>query len=498
MEQQTSLFSLMPERRIWKVSEITARIRGLLEGALTDVSVEGEISNCRIAQSGHAYFTLKDAKSQIKCVCFREQMRGLKFKLEDGLHITVRGSIGVYEQRGEYQIYVQTMEPVGLGALQLAFEQLKKKLAAEGLFDQARKKPLPVLPSAIGIITSPTGAAIRDILRVLKRRFPNARVLLYPVKVQGTGAAEEIVEALRYFHAAKLADVIILARGGGSLEDLWAFNEEILARAIFAATIPIISGVGHEIDFTIADFVADLRAPTPSAAAELVVRSREEFDGHLREQQRRLVHHIRYRLSEWKHRVRDLQTHRGFRQLETLLRGRRQLVDDMAQSLAVGMQLRIASLRERVNEGSTRVASFDLRTRALILRRRIEQQRQSLRAAMDRFVARKRRDFAASQVRFAALDLRARVARLRAQWERCSSELQVRIDRLLVARRRKLESAMMQLDERSPLNILKRGFAIAYDASGKVLRSVDQVSIGEDIAIRLEQGELGANVRRKS
>ncbi len=448
----------MPERRIWKVSEITARIRGLLEGALTDVSVEGEISNCRVAQSGHAYFTLKDAKSQIKCVCFREQMRGLKFKPEDGLHITVRGSIGVYEQRGEYQIYVQTIEPVGLGALQLAFEQLKKKLAAEGLFDQARKKPLPLLPRAIGIITSPSGAAIRDILRVLKRRFPNARVLLYPVKVQGTGAAEEMVEALRYFHAAKSAEVIILARGGGSLEDLWAFNEEIFARAIFAATIPIISGVGHEIDFTIVDFVADLRAPTPSAAAELVVRSREEFDGHLREQERRLVHHIRYRISEWKHRVRDLQTHRGFRQLEALLRGRRQLVDDMAQSLAVGMQLRLASLRERANEASTRVASFDLRTRALILRRRIEQQRQSLRAAMDRFVARKRRDYAASQVRFAALDLRARVAKLRAQLDRGSAELQVRVDRLLVARRRKLESAMMQLDERSPLNILETWF----------------------------------------
>ncbi len=488
----------MPERRIWKVSEITARIRSLLEGALTDVSVEGEISNCRVAQSGHAYFTLKDAKSQIKCVCFREQMRGLKFKLEDGLHITVRGSIGVYEQRGEYQIYVQTMEPVGLGALQLAFEQLKKKLAAEGLFDQARKKQLPMLPCAIGIITSPTGAAIRDILRVLKRRFPNACVLLYPVKVQGMGAAEEMVEALRYFHAAKCVEVIILSRGGGSLEDLWAFNEEILARAIFAATIPIISGVGHEIDFTIADFVADLRAPTPSAAAELVVRSREEFDGHLREQQRRLVHHIRYRVSEWKHRVRDLQTHRGFRQLEALLRGRRQLVDDMAQSLAVGMQLRLAGLRERVNEASTRVASFDLRTRALILRRRIEQQRQALRAAMDRFVARKRRDYGTSQVRLAELDLRARVAKLRARLERGSAELQVRIDRLLVARRRKLESAMMQLDERSPLNILKRGFAIAYDATGKVLRSTDQVMPGDDIAVRLEQGELGATVRRKS
>lgn len=498
MEQQSSLFNLMPERRIWKVSEITARIRSLLESSLVDISVEGEISNCRVAQSGHVYFTLKDAKSQIKCVCFREQMRGLKFKLEDGLHITVRGSIGVYEQRGEYQIYVQTMEPVGLGALQLAFEQLKKKLAAEGLFDQARKRPLPMLPRTIAVVTSPTGAAIRDILRVLKRRFSNACVLIYPVKVQGTGAAEEIVEALKYFHAERCAEVIILSRGGGSLEDLWAFNEEILARAIFAATIPIISGVGHEIDFTIADFVADLRAPTPSAAAELVVKSRDEFDGLLRERQRQLVHHIRYRLSEWKHRTRDLATHRGFRRLETVLRGRRQLVDDMAQSLAVGMQLRLASVRERVNEASTRVDSFDLRTRAQVLRRRIEQRCDALTGAMDRLIARKRRVYAASEVRLAALDLRARVARLRAQSERCTAELSVRIDRLLVARRRKLESAMMQLDERSPLNILKRGFAIAYDSTGKVLRGTDQVAIGGDISVRLERGELGATVRRKS
>jgi exodeoxyribonuclease VII large subunit len=497
MDQQASLFSLMPERRIWKVSELTTRIRALLEGALTDISVEGEISNCRIAQSGHAYFTLKDAKSQIRCVCFREQMRGVKFKLEDGLHITVRGSISVYDARGEYQIYVQSMEPVGLGALQLAFDQLKKKLAAEGLFDQARKKALPLLPCAIGVITSPTGAAIRDILRVLKRRFHNARVLIYPVKVQGDGASSEIVEALRYFERVKSAEVVILARGGGSLEDLWAFNDETLARTIFAATIPIISGVGHEIDFTIADFVADLRAPTPSAAAELVIRSREEFDGLLREHQRRLVHHIRFRLSELKHHSRDLQTHRGFRQFESMLRGRRQLGDDMAQSLEVGMQLRLATLRQRVTDANARVASFDLRTRAQVLRRRIEQRCDALAGAMERLLARKRREYATAEVHLAALDLRARVAKLRAQSERCTAELAVRIDRLLVARRRKLESAMMQLDERSPLNILKRGFAIAYDASGKVLRSADQVAIGDEVAIRLERGELGATVRTK-
>jgi len=497
MDQQASLFSIMPERRIWKVSELTARIRGVLEPAFNDISVEGEISNCRIPASGHAYFTLKDAKSQIRCVCFREQMRGLKFKLEDGLHITVRGSISVYDARGEYQIYVQSMEPVGLGALQLAFEQLKKKLAAEGLFDQARKKPLPVLPCAIGVITSPTGAAIRDILRVLKRRFHNARILIFPVKVQGDGASAEIVEALRYFERAKCAEVIILARGGGSLEDLWAFNDEALARTIFAATIPIISGVGHEIDFTIADFVADLRAPTPSAAAELVIRSREEFDGLLREHQRRLVHHIRFRISELKHRSRDLQTHRGFRQLESLLRSRRQFVDDMTQSLQIGMQLRLASIRERVTTANARVGSFDLRTRAQVLRRRIEQRCDALTGAMDRILARKRREHATAEVRFAALDLRARVAKLRAQSERCAAELQVRIDRLLVARRRKLESAMMQLDERSPLNILQRGFAIAYDASGKVLHSADQVAIGDEIAVRLQQGELAATVRTK-
>ena len=315
---QASLFNLMPERRVWKVSELTDRIRDLLESAFFDIWVEGEVSNFRAAQSGHLYFTLKDAHAQIRCICFRDQARGLKFRPEDGLHVTVRGSISVYDVRGEYQIYVTNIEPVGLGALQLAFEQLKKRLQEEGLFDESRKKPLPVLPRCIGIVTSPTGAAIRDILRVLKRRFPNAHVRLYPVKVQGDGAAKEIATAVNYFTRAKFADVLIVARGGGSLEDLWAFNEEVVARAIVASEIPVITGIGHEADFTIADFVADLRAPTPSAAAELVVRSRQEFERHIAEHQRHLVQQIRYWFSERRHRVRDLQTHRGFRQLEVL------------------------------------------------------------------------------------------------------------------------------------------------------------------------------------
>jgi exodeoxyribonuclease VII large subunit len=494
---QASLFNLMPERRTWKVSELTARIRELLESALPDVWVEGEVSNCHAAQSGHCYFTLKDAKAQIRCVCFRDQMRALKFKPEDGLHITVRGSLSVYDARGEYQIYVTNIEPVGLGALQLAFEQLKKKLHAEGLFDHARKKPLPVLPRCIGVVTSPTGAAIRDILRVLKRRFPNAHVSVYPTKVQGTTAAGEIVQALEYFNRAKTVDVLILARGGGSLEDLWAFNEEILARAIFASEIPVITGVGHESDFTIADFVADLRAPTPSAAAEIVVKSRQEFEQHIAEHQRHLIQQMRYRFSQWRHRVRDLQTHRGFRQLDLILRNRRQQLDEMSNSLAIGLRLRLAMARQRITEANAHVASFDLRGRASVLRRRIDQQRSELNAALDRVVARKHRQLNVVQMRFAALDLRARVGTLRRRAERDTAELQVRLDHILISKRRKLEAAFTRLEERSPFRILERGYAIAYDASGKVLRSAEQVAPGEDISVRLARGEIGATVRAK-
>src|SRR5208282_1235235 len=260
----------------------------------TDIWVEGEISNCRPAQSGHIYFTLKDDRAQIRCVFFKQQQRGIKFRPEDGLQVTVRGSISVYEQRGEYQIYVEHIEPIGLGALQLAFEQLKKRLEAEGLFATERKKPLPLLPNRIGVITSPRGAAVRDIVRILTRRFHNVHLTVYPVRVQGEGAAAEIVKALKYFNQKDLADVLILARGGGSLEDLWAFNEEIVARAIATSEIPVISGVGHETDFTIADFVADMRDATPSAAAELVVQTRREFDKHIIELRGALAEQMRY------------------------------------------------------------------------------------------------------------------------------------------------------------------------------------------------------------
>ncbi|HVB57832.1 MAG TPA: exodeoxyribonuclease VII large subunit [Candidatus Acidoferrales bacterium] len=494
---QSSLFDLMPERHIWKVSELTEQIGGILEGAFPDLWIEGEVSNCRPAQSGHIYFTMKDARSQIRCVCFRDQARLLKCRPEDGLHMTVRGSLGVYEPRGEYQIYVSHIEPMGLGALQLAFEQLKRKLQEEGLFDEARKKPLPVLPRCIGIVSSPSGAAIRDILRVLKRRFANVHVQLYPVKVQGEGAAGEIAAALRYFNRVRFAEVLIIARGGGSLEDLWAFNEETVARAIVASRIPIISGVGHETDFTIADFVADVRTPTPSAAAEIVVRSRQEFERHIADIQRQIVHHLRYLLSERRHRVRDLQTHRSFRQLELLMRRRHQQLDELSSALAVPLHLRLASARQRLTRASAKISSFDLRGRATILRRRIEQQRSLLRAALERAVTQKRRRFYLAQVRFAALDLRARVGSLRRIFEQRFSELRARMDRLLVSRRRKLEAAALQLEERSPFQLLERGYAIAYDASGRVLRSPDQIALGENVSVLLAHGQLDATVHGK-
>src|ERR1700733_3826344 len=489
--------NLAPRRQVWKVSEVTAQIRVLLESEFADVWVEGEVSNLHPAQSGHLYFTLKDAKSQLRCVCFRDQLRGVKFRPEDGLHVTVRGSVSVYEARGDYQLYVTQIEPVGLGALQLAFEQLKKRLEAEGIFATERKKPLPVLPRRIGVVTSPTGAAVQDILRVLKRRFPNVHVQIFPVKVQGDGAAKEIVAALQYFNRVDSIDVLILARGGGSLEDLWAFNEEIVARAIFESIIPIICGVGHETDFTIADFVADVRAPTPSAAAEIVVRTRQEFEKHVLELQRCVEQRMKYLLLEWRHQGRDLESHRAFRQLEQFVRRRRQQVDEYAGALFDGLRARLKETHRRLTTSSARIASFDLRARADSFRLRVSRCDAQLRGALDRVVDRKRRRFNAAQMRVASFDLGARLERLRRRYEKVADEMRVRADRMLAAKRRRLEAASVRLQERSPFQLLERGYAIAYDAEGRVLRSPEQVAIGEDISVRLARGELGATVKNR-
>jgi len=444
--------NLAPERKVWSVSELTTRIRDLLVSEFADVWVEGEVSNCHEAQSGHLYFTLKDARAQVRCVCFRNQFRLLKFRPEDGLKVTVRGSISVYEARGEYQIYVEHIEPVGLGALQLAFEQLKKRLEAEGLFDPARKKPLPVLPRRIGLVTSPRGAAVRDVVRILRRRFPNVHLILFPVRVQGDGAARDIVEAIQFFSRRQIVDVILLVRGGGSLEDLWAFNEESVARAIAVATIPIISGVGHETDFTIADFVADVRASTPSAAAEIVLRTRQEFDRHVAQLRQKMSDQVRYLLLGQRHRLQELATHRGFRRLEELVRQYRQQADEFIARLAQALRGRLEQAGRRFTVAQTRIASFDLRGRIAALRVRLEQR---------------------------------------------SGELHSRIERFLVAKRQRLERLMLQLDERSPLRVLERGYAIVYDAAGKVVRAAEQIAIGDEVAVQLARGRLAAEVKRK-
>ncbi len=268
---------LEPERRVLSVTQLNASIRGVLNKTFDDIWVNGEISGLKLAPSGHAYFSLKDAQAQVRAVCFRGALRFLKFRPQDGVAVLARGKVDVFEPRGEYQLIVEWLEPQGLGALQLAFEQLKKKLEAEGLFEAARKRVLPRLPRRIGLVTSPAGAAIRDMIHVLSRRWPGIHIRLFPALVQGQGSIEEVVAGLQYFGRGDWADLIIVGRGGGSLEDLWTFNEEAVARAIVASVVPVISAVGHETDFTIADFVADLRAPTPSAAAELAVPNREDL-----------------------------------------------------------------------------------------------------------------------------------------------------------------------------------------------------------------------------
>lgn len=314
----------MQQKPILTVSQLTSMVKGILEENFALVWVEGEVSNLRTPSSGHIYFTLKDENSQIRVVMFRGQGRFLKFRIEDGLHLIIRGSLTVYEARGEYQILADYMEPAGIGALQLAYEQLKEKLAKEGLFDQARKRPIPAVPKKVGIITSPTGAAIRDMLHILDRRFANLHVLISPVRVQGAEAPPEIIQAIRDLNTIKDLDAIIVGRGGGSIEDLWAFNDEGVARAIYDSKVPVISAVGHETDFTIADFVADLRAPTPSAAAELVVQNKADLEERLEGLYKRLCHAMKGRMNL-------LSTH--LRMLEGRMRTPLDMVRQMSQRL---------------------------------------------------------------------------------------------------------------------------------------------------------------------
>ncbi len=445
-----AIFNFESARRVYTVSALTQEIRNCLEPKFLDVWVNGEVSNYRPAASGHLYFTLKDHAAQLRVVCFRNQARYLKFKPQDGVSLIARGRLSVYEARGEYQLMAEYLEPAGLGALQLAFEQLKQKLASEGLFAPERKKPLPLLPRTVGVVTSPAGAVIRDILRVLRRRFRNINVIVYPALVQGGGAAEEIAKGVRYFSQHKLADVVIVARGGGSIEDLWAFNEEIVARAIAGSELPVISAVGHETDFTIADFVADLRAPTPSAAAELVVHRKQDFEAELDERRRRMIQAVQLKLSELGHALTAVSMHWVFQAMPSQLGQKTQRLDELSASLNRAVRDRINALRQRALEARAGMMRMDLQ-RAIELKR-------------------------------------ARLAQL-------ENALTVACARSLVAKRNRLAHVHAVLGERSPQVILNRGYAIARGASGNVLRDATAVAEGGEISVRLAHGELGATVR---
>jgi exodeoxyribonuclease VII large subunit len=323
------------EKRIYSVSELTRELRVVVEDSFPGVWVEGEISNFILHTSGHMYFSLKDATSILRCVMFRRANEKLKFSLKDGIKVIVFGSVSVYEARGDYQLIIEELEPRGVGALQLQFQQLKEKLQKEGLFDERHKAPIPFLPTRIGVVTSPTGAAIRDILSVARRRFANVEIILNPVKVQGADAKEEIAEAIGQFNELGNIDVMIVGRGGGSLEDLWPFNEEMVARAIFASRIPVISAVGHEIDFTIADLVADFHAPTPSAAAELVIPKKEDLKRMVDTATAHLNHVVSRLIRTFEEKLRSLQSTHVLRRPLNFIIQREQQIDDVRKEMSV-------------------------------------------------------------------------------------------------------------------------------------------------------------------
>lgn len=446
------LFSFETARHVYTVSELTREIRSELEPKFSDVWLSGEVSNFRPAASGHLYFTLKDATAQIRVACFRNQARYLKFRPSDGISLIARGKLAVYEPRGEYQLIAEYIEPAGIGALQLAFEQLRKKLAAEGLFSAERKRPLPLLPRTVGVVTSPTGAVIRDIVRVLHRRFANVNVLLYPALVQGESAAAEIAEGIRAFNRLGVADVIIVARGGGSIEDLWAFNEELVARVIAASDIPVISAVGHETDFTIADFVADLRAPTPSAAAELVVRCKDDFEAELRNMQRRLLQIIRLKLATLREAATSVSTSRALQTMPMRLAGKLQLLDEVTGRMDRAIENRIAAAR---------------------------------------------RQAAGSAAAFFGIDVRRIVEVKRAGMTQAWVSLDTARSKRFTAVSHQLAQLQALLRERNPRSILSRGYAVVRNVEGHIIRSASDVAEGGAISIELQQGQLEAEVKQR-
>lgn len=442
-----------PERRVWTVRELVASVRTHIEREYSEAWVEGEISNLRAQSSGHLYFTLKDGSAQISVVMFRSSARLLRFRPADGMQVVARGRVTIYEERGQLQIIAEYVEPKGAGALQIAFEQLKAKLEAEGLFEASRKKAIPALPRTIGVVTSAQAAALRDILQILRRRYHSVNVVIYPAQVQGETAASEVAAGVRHFNRAQSVDVIVVARGGGSAEDLAAFNDEGLARVIAGSTLPVISAVGHETDFTIADFVADLRAATPSAAAELVIRSREEVEEQVAGLERELERGIRYRLIMGRQRLTELAKHGAFGRMMELIGRRQQRVDDLTNRLGHAQRDLLESQRRKFENLAGAVRHYDLR---LVL----------------------------GGVR---KELNARVAAMAAAARD-----------LLLRRRSRLERLTSQMEALSPVAILERGYALVFDASGNLVKDAAGVQVGQEITARVARGEIGAVVKKTS
>jgi exodeoxyribonuclease VII large subunit len=446
-----------PERRVWTVRGLVAAVRALVERDYSDAWVEGEISNFRAPDSGHLYFTLKDGNAQIRVVMFRSAARRLRFRPADGMQVVVRGRVTIYEDRGELQIAAEYIEPKGAGGLQVAFEQLKAKLEAEGLFAAERKKAIPALPARIGIVTSPQAAALRDILNILQRRHHSASALIYPAQVQGDAAAAEVASGVRYFNEirsdeTRSVEVIIVGRGGGSAEDLAAFNDEGLARAVAASEIPVISAVGHETDFTIVDFVADLRAPTPSAAAELVIRSRQGVENQAEAVEERLVRAMERLLLEARHTLTQRAQHGAFARMVDVIRQRQQKLDDLTYRLERSERQALEQMRRKWETVAAAVRHYDLRRVLAGIRAGLEAGTAALAAAMRNQLLQNK----------------------------------VRVERMGRA-----------LETLSPLAILERGYALVFNSSGNLIKDAGQVMVGEEISARLARGEIRATVKKK-
>jgi exodeoxyribonuclease VII large subunit len=452
LSDQLGLHFQPPERRVWTVRALVAAVRTHVEREYTDAWVEGEISNFRAPDSGHLYFTLKDGNAQIRVVMFSSKARLLRFRPADGMQVVVRGRVTIYEDRGELQIAAEYIEPKGAGGLQIAFEQLKAKLEAEGLFAAERKKAIPALPARIGIVTSPQAAALRDILKILRRRHHSVNVVIYPAQVQGDAAALEIATGVRYFNKSRSVEVIIVGRGGGSAEDLAAFNDESLARTVAASAIPVISAVGHETDFTISDFVADLRATTPSAAAELVIRSRMEIENQAEAARERLVRAMERRLLEARHALTERAQHGAFARMMDLIRQRQQRVDDLTYRLERGERLTLEKLRRQWESVAAAVRHYDARRVLAGMRRELEAESSALVAGMR------------------------------------NSLLQHRV---------RMERLSRALETLSPLAILERGYALVFDGAGRLVKDASRVKTGDEISVRVARGEIRAVVREK-